>query len=864
MSRFVAMLASAGTGKTYSLTLRYLAKLFLGASPQDILAITFTNKAANEMRTRIHNFLENLDEEKVAQLTALSGLPSEEIHRRLLSVRTQFLNSRLNIRTIDSFVQAIVRKFAGYIAMPSDFAIEEMESYEAFIESMSDEEFRAFLAFAKWYGRANLKDFFALLYAKQKELPALDFTPCDGAGAVMEAYKKIAAHIEAFGTEKKREEFCKKTTLEEVLYTKSGTIPAWLTREEFKIPGVKEAERIQAEFTQLRRAIAAYFRCKEATFLSKLFYFFSLYSGFRQELIKKREALDFTDIKHLGFSLIQEHIESDFLRFRLDSKIAHILFDEFQDTSAEDWKIIEPLVEEMASGIGQQEERSFFLVGDKKQAIYGFRGGNAALFDYVIERFSMEQIPLYVNYRSRKNIVEYVNEVFAHRLEKPQEAKKDGGYVEVCESEELLDALEEKIAMLRTAGVEPHDIAILVPTNNDIIKAADHLESLGYKASTSASKLLIHQPHVRAIIALMKYQLDPQDIYAFEFEAISGHPAVEVARKKPAVMIRHIADRFGLWDEAVKLLIQEAVRYKDLWEFAANIDRLDVQMSGAGEGIEVMTIHKSKGLAFKHTIVLDTIGQDRSRSDKIIFDLDEHGINIDGIYLRQKGREKFDKEYDALLNRQKERQRIELENVAYVAMTRAEDSLILIKKPKTRRFWMAKEVQIGQILPSQEVKEETIQHPFDLDLRYYGKQEILEEEEEYKANDYEAIYKGQALHSALEIDAAYAASRYGAFVEVGEMLRDAEAMRKYVEEHFKGSKYREIPFVNDGKLGIIDLLIDSGEECIIVDYKSAVPHDESAYRKQVLFYMQSVKKLTGKRVRGFLLYGDRLLCKEVK
>ena len=864
MSRFVAMLASAGTGKTYSLTLRYLAKLFLGASPQDILAITFTNKAANEMRTRVHSFLEDLDEEKIAQLSQLTGLSPEEIRRRLPIVRAQFLRSRLNIRTIDSFVQSIVRKFAGYIAMPSDFAIEEIESYEEFIESMSEEEFRSFLAFAKWYGRANLGEFFALLYAKQKELPALDFTPCDGADAVEEAYKKIAAHIEMYGTEKKREEYCNKSSLEEILYTKSGTIPAWLTREEFKISGVKEAERIQAEFTQLRRAIAEYFRCKEATFLSKLFSFFNMYTRYRQELVKKREALDFTDIKHLGFTLIQEHIESDFLRFRLDSQIAHILFDEFQDTSAEDWKIIEPLVEEMASGIGQQEERSFFLVGDKKQAIYGFRGGNAALFDYVIDRFSMEQIPLFVNYRSRKNIVEYVNELFAHRLEKPQKAKKDGGYVEVCESEDILKSLEEKLAMLRAAGVEPHHIAILVPTNNDIIKVADHLERLGYKASTSASKLLIHQPHVRAIIALMKYQLDPLDIYAFEFEAISGNPPVKIPPAKPILMIRRIADRFGLWDEAVKLLMQEAVRYKDLWEFVSGIDKLDVQMRTAGEGIEVMTIHKSKGLAFKHTIVLDTIGQDRSRSDKIIFDLDEHGINIDGIYLRQKGREKFDEEYRALLHRQEERERIELENVAYVAMTRAEDSLILIKKPKTRRFWMAKEVQIGQIIPSQETQEKTPQRPFDLDLHYYGKQEILEEAEEYKPGDYEAIYKGQALHSALEIDARYAASRYGAFVDLEDVLRQAAAMRAYVEEHFKGRRYREIPFVNDGKLGIIDLLIDNGEECVIVDYKSAMPHDESGYRKQVLFYMRSIEKLTGKKVRGFLLYGDRLLCKEVK
>ena len=84
----------------------------------------------------------------------------------------------------------------------------------------------------------------------------------------------------------------------------------------------------------------------------------------------------------------------EFIYFRLDSKIEHILIDEFQDTSITQWKIFEPLVDEIASGIGVKTEKTFFYVGDIKQSIYRFRGGQKELFNYVLEyykNFGMEQ-----------------------------------------------------------------------------------------------------------------------------------------------------------------------------------------------------------------------------------------------------------------------------------------------------------------------------------------------------------------------------------------------------------------------------------------------------------------------------------------
>ncbi|MBD3830863.1 MAG: UvrD-helicase domain-containing protein, partial [Arcobacter sp.] len=125
MKKYLALKASAGSGKTFALTVRYITLLLLGAKPNEILTLTFTNKAANEMSERIYKTLLTLGDDE-AYLNAIieqSNLSKEEILGKKVFLVKSFSNANLSIFTIDKFVNKILREFCGYIGISDDFEI---------------------------------------------------------------------------------------------------------------------------------------------------------------------------------------------------------------------------------------------------------------------------------------------------------------------------------------------------------------------------------------------------------------------------------------------------------------------------------------------------------------------------------------------------------------------------------------------------------------------------------------------------------------------------------------------------------------------------------------------------------------------
>ncbi len=866
MKRLLALEASAGTGKTFALSLRYLGLLLLDASIQDILAITFTNKAANEMRSRVESFLFEMDDKILSLLSHQTGLSEESIRQKLPAIRSRFLSSPLGIMTIDSFVQKILRKFSYYAGVASDFEIGSHEGFEIFLNALGPQEFDDFVSFAKWFDGKKLEEFFDQLYEMDKELPAFGQKRySDKTDQVMHRYHLLAQFIQAHSTEAKQKEFGKTyERVEDLIYTKSGTLKAWIKKNSLcETKGIRQCEEGQKLFEDFKKAVIDYLRYKEERFLHTLFDFYRRYRDSRLSRAIGLGRLDFIDIKHLSFKILQEdHLNKDFLYFRIDSRIDHILFDEFQDTSWEDWKIFEPLADEIASG--GERLRSFFYVGDKKQAIYGFRGGNAALFDYVAKRYGMDVEELDVNYRSASNIVEYVNEQF----DLEQKSQRDGGYVEVGQSEDILETLQEKLRKLFDLGIPEEDIAILVHTNNDIYQVAGLLESMGKRAITSSSKMVIHQPRAKGIIDLISYLYHKEKgkeepLLLFNFVSYFGQTPdrfPSVTDLKPVQAIKKVASHFDFWDESVELLMQEAIVYKDIEEFVHQIDQLQTQMPNSGKGVEVMTVHKSKGLAFKHVIVLDTLGVDRNRTSKLI--MDREGVKLEGFYLRMKERESIDPIYAQALEKEQKRRSQEIRNVAYVALTRAQESLFVIKKPKSQHFWFLQEACMGALEAGIKMPKEESKSRFNLPLRSFGLQEFVEVEEEYEPNDYQAIYLGNAYHQAMEIGVDYVKSRYPLIdIDWLDFQKRVEEAKK-LEESLGQKSFREIPFILDGSLGIIDqLFVD--DKAVIVDYKSATPKDQKPYIKQVNFYKSAISRLLGKPSEGYLLYLDTMKLQKV-
>ena len=115
--------ASAGSGKTFMLVVRYLSLLFLGASPSKILALTFTNKAANEMQERIVSTLEELEHRgELDEIVKVTGFSKEYLLQNRQRILNEFLNSHTKIMTIDSFFTSILRKFSLYASLMPDFS----------------------------------------------------------------------------------------------------------------------------------------------------------------------------------------------------------------------------------------------------------------------------------------------------------------------------------------------------------------------------------------------------------------------------------------------------------------------------------------------------------------------------------------------------------------------------------------------------------------------------------------------------------------------------------------------------------------------------------------------------------------------
>ena len=153
MKKYLALKASAGSGKTFALTVRYITLLLLGAKPNEILTLTFTNKAANEMSERIYKTLLTLgdDEAYLNAIVEQSGLSKKEILGRKAFLVKSFSNASLSIFTIDKFINKILREFCGYIGVSDDFEIKEddIETLSMkFLQSLDSKQFEALIDFS--------------------------------------------------------------------------------------------------------------------------------------------------------------------------------------------------------------------------------------------------------------------------------------------------------------------------------------------------------------------------------------------------------------------------------------------------------------------------------------------------------------------------------------------------------------------------------------------------------------------------------------------------------------------------------------------------------------------------------------------
>lgn len=460
---FLALKASAGSGKTFSLALRFVWLLFRGAKPSEILALTFTNKATKEMQERVQNALKELANPHtlptspfLSQLQTM-GLSLQEIKANSSKIYQEFLDSTPRICTIDAFFNSILHKFCWYVGLSQDYQmgedIEEEELFEEFLTILSKNSivdsanifdrlirfcFDFDIDFSRVMGHLevwhNDKIHFNYKFLQEIKSHSIAKTKKELAqveSSILSTLKHLKALLEKGNASQRALNAVQATSAQEFIKKKSWT---FLQKDEprefnfFKTPLKDEA--INAEFCKhiavLKQYLKQYFLLKERVIFVELERILDAFGRAKNLSIRSSKKLSFANcalkvyellILGEGLNVSAGGIDPQFFYFRMDNTISHILIDEFQDTSPMQYAILQPLIDEIYAGRGrdirgQVDDRSVFFVGDSKQCIYGFRGSEAGFFDEVISHSPLHTHSLPHNYRSKKSIIDFVNACF--------------------------------------------------------------------------------------------------------------------------------------------------------------------------------------------------------------------------------------------------------------------------------------------------------------------------------------------------------------------------------------------------------------------------------------------------------------------
>ena len=890
---FLAFEASAGSGKTFNLVVRYLSLLFIGEKVESITALTFTNKAANEMRERVIETLTTLHTRgELAEIARVTQRSEAQLLAQRDQVLETLLRSEMKISTIDTFFGGILRKFALNMGIMPTFSVanahHEVKFLKRFLAHVEVSGEMATLVHLATLSSKRLEDIFGLLsslYAKHKEfatlLPSTVASTSDVTAHIMETANTLASLVVSKPLSDRGRKTMQFNAYEELL-TK-----AWITKPSLNYWDFRKSydPMMDTLLQSLQGSIAHQMAYREAKLLEAFNRILTLYIQSRNAMILQNNELTFDDITLGVHDLLRGKVESAFLYFRLDATMKHLLLDEFQDTSMVQFDILRPLIEEIASGVGVNAGGSFFFVGDVKQSIYRFRGGVSELFHAVADHFNVEIHPLKINYRSRSQVVDFVNTVFTPIMPHytPQESPehKKGGYVEVVVSEEPLVALLNQVHGLIALGMSLEDIAILCVTNADAAQAQTMLESEGIAIVSEATSALIHQRSVRILIEYLRYCYFNVPLYRHNCAALLGIEVEAIERVAlhdlQAVCVAFI-QHHAIGDSSALMFIEEIERYEDIHALIFEIDRLETPAPKEQQkGIAIMTIHKSKGLEFEHVLVLDRLGQMKSRNDFMVYEY--NGIALERIFIRTKGREALDDAYALALGKEQKLEDNDQLNALYVALTRAVESLTLIAKPKGSWFeplslsagdWGKHIGEIAHASPDQPLQ------PLDTLTLSYGKQRQNVQEVTPDGVDYEAITYGLALHYGMEMmenfdpNALHPAllavkKRYGLSLGEEKMTRLEHTLSTILHDatfiHLtQGSCAKEQAFWYREQKWVIDLLIDHDEGYwVIIDYKSG-EEKSPEHTQQVQNYMAMIHHLTQKEVHGYLCYAKIQGC----
>jgi ATP-dependent exoDNAse (exonuclease V) beta subunit len=525
--------ASAGSGKTHNLTNRIVEKLCADVTPENLMATTFTNKAASELRERIRLKLLACDKSREAQqiFDGFIGTVNSICGRLLkeyaldagLSPSLGVLDEEDGVRLFDMAIASVADKHADAIESVArrlgrdggGTGYQKRPDWRADVKKIVD------------LARANLLDSQDLQNCSKKSWESFQkllVHPCsNGITARFEKEIRTAiGELEKIATPMQKTQKSLDVLKEFVRSSDKGRMIPWVDWIRIsKLETNRDGEGILDDLTHIALDVFKHpdFHNDLRLMIEEVFKCASDGLEVYDEFKKRNGLMDFIDQEAKILKLAQKN---DAFRMSMSERLKQIMVDEFQDTSPIQLALFLALNDLVKSSI---------WVGDPKQAIYGFRGTDPQLMDEATKLIPTSDI-LNKSWRSRETLVKFCNAVFTevfHEMGKekvclsiPDERKKRAkdGWLESWhlnvknnQDEAISIAIGVKGLLSRVEDIKPSDIAVLCRKNDSCSEIAKELEKLGIRASTGQGSLF-QARECQLALAALRYMNNKEDTVA--------------------------------------------------------------------------------------------------------------------------------------------------------------------------------------------------------------------------------------------------------------------------------------------------------------------------------------------------------------
>lgn len=1030
--------ASAGSGKTFTLVKEYL-KVLLNSDDififQKILAITFTNKAAGEMKERVLENLQEFSEGKENDLYQIIineiSIDKQAIEKRSKKILDAILQnySAFSITTIDSFTHKIIKSFAYDLGLSLNFEV-QMDAVSLLNEAVdlliskigTDKDLTKLLIdFSldkadddkSWDISRELNDFSRILlneddtkhFRKLSDKKLEDFTTLKS--KLSKHQKEIKVRfieignqglqiIETAGIDHKnfyRSMFpnhflALSQNPEKAKFFEDSKLRERIEENNFYAKSKSDAVKSAIEGV-LPELLNLYMQSEE------------LYQQFLMNKLALKSIIPLAVLNHINLELttikednnirlnaefnqlISDNIKDQpapFIYERIGQRFMHYFIDEMQDTSVLQWQNIIPLIDNALA----QESSNLLLVGDGKQAIYRWRGGKAEQF---ISLGSDVENPFHIpkeirtletNFRSYTEVIDFNNQFFQHTSNflqnenykqlfiegnKQLTTTKEGGFVSLS----FLDKEEEKedevlkypkkiletIKKLET-DFSLNEICVLVRKKKDGIAVANFLSENGINIISSETLLLQNSSKVNFIIDVLQVIQHPNDketllevLYFLHDHLqlkVAKHLFIsEIIHQPNEVVFKELINYQLFFDLSIfhqlpfYEKVEEIIRsfklinssdayvqffldvvleqqrkgtsiqeFLDFWE--EKKANLSIVAPESGNAVQVMTIHKSKGLEFSVVIFPYDLEIYRQINPKVWLDKlpDDFGDFKELLVP-------FNKDLKSINDRsleiyEKQREELELDNfnLLYVALTRSVEQLhviteykisskgeenvnfysgIFINYLKEMGLWDEDQLDYSfgninrvskqkEIISLAEVQEEFISTPWqEHNIHMLASSSKLWNTEQGKAIEFGNLIHEMMTKIITKSDVKKIVNQYEQqgiidveqsktiYTDINRIVNHSE-LQNYFSKKVTVYNEREIVDVDNQILIPDRLVFNQNEEVIIIDYKTGKP--SNSYHQQLLRYERVLKSMNFKVGKKLLIYiNEEILVEEV-